>query len=257
VNPYAAASPAAEARRSRAASVQGILCSQCLPCGVNTGARSPDEELMACNTSRSRSPSAAPRHARLRTRQSDVVGRLSAARDRLTCFRAARSFADLIGTDLPGGLYCDRRGHHRLSIETISRASANDRYRPVPPVTLVRRTTAIGASSPFPRVPAKVTSPNPERSLSLGRGKLVFIPFGDLCRFICSSRRREAAEDRRASGERQTTARWRVSGDCRSGSKDFCQATWGTQMDPVGQSSKVLYCRWVRMEAGEWVQGRW
>ena len=24
----------------------------------------------------------------------------------------AGSFADLIGTDLPGGLYCDRRDHH-------------------------------------------------------------------------------------------------------------------------------------------------
>jgi len=33
--------------------------------------------------------------------------------------------------------------------------------------------------------------------------EVVFIPFGDLCRFIRSSRRREAAEDRRASGERR------------------------------------------------------
>ena len=30
-----------------------------------------------------------------------------------------------------------------MSMETISIASADDRYRPVPPVTLVRRTTAI------------------------------------------------------------------------------------------------------------------
>jgi hypothetical protein len=54
--------------------------------------------------------------------------------------------------------------------------------------------------------------------------ELIFIPFGDLCRFIRSSRRREAGEDRRASEERQTTARWSVSGDCRGGEKDFCQA---------------------------------
>jgi hypothetical protein len=35
---------------------------------------------------------------------------------------------DLVGTDLPGGSYRDRTGHHRLSIGTIRIASANDRY---------------------------------------------------------------------------------------------------------------------------------
>jgi len=30
--------------------------------------------------------------------------------------RAVRSFADLVGTDLPGGSYPDRHGHHRLPI---------------------------------------------------------------------------------------------------------------------------------------------
>ena len=42
-------------------------------------------------------------------------------------------------------------GHHRLSIGTISVASANDRYRPAPSVPLVRRTAGYGASRPLPR----------------------------------------------------------------------------------------------------------
>ena len=45
-------------------------------------------------------------------------------RDRLTCCRASRSFADLVGTDLPGGSYRDQHGHHRLLIGTITRSAA-------------------------------------------------------------------------------------------------------------------------------------
>ena len=39
---------------------------------------------------------------------SDVLDRRSAARDWPTCCRASRSFADLVGTDLPGRSYRDR-----------------------------------------------------------------------------------------------------------------------------------------------------
>jgi hypothetical protein len=41
------------------------------------------------------------------------------------CCRASRSFADLVGTDLPGGSYRDRHGHHRLLIRTLTVAPAN------------------------------------------------------------------------------------------------------------------------------------
>ena len=39
-------------------------------------------------------------------------------------------FADLVGTDLPGGSYRDRHGPPQLSIETNSIISTNDRYQP-------------------------------------------------------------------------------------------------------------------------------
>ena len=47
--------------------------------------------------------------------------------------------------------------------------------------------------------------------------------------------------------ERQTTTRCSVSGDCRGGEKDFCQATWERTGWPRPILAKILYCRWIRM----------
>ena len=81
--------------------------------------------------------------------------------------------------------------------------------------------------------------------------ELIFMPL------IRSYSRREAAEDRRAIAERQTTARWSVSGGCRTGEKDFCQEMWERTRFVSGNLDEILYCGWIRMEAGEWVQARW
>src|SRR5262252_1449518 len=49
----------------------------------------------------SRPAGRAPRRARLGIQRADAADRLSAARDRLMCCRESRSFADLVGTELP------------------------------------------------------------------------------------------------------------------------------------------------------------
>src|SRR6516225_1424229 len=62
----------------------------------------------------------------------------------------------------PGGSYRDQQGHHRLLIGTITVAPPGDRYRPAPPVPLVRRTAGFGASWSFPKAGLNGCSPPPE-----------------------------------------------------------------------------------------------
>ena len=57
------------------------------------------------------------------------MGRLSADRKRLTCCRASRSFADLVGTDLLVDHTVIDPGYHRLPTETITGAPPNYRCR--------------------------------------------------------------------------------------------------------------------------------
>ena len=57
------------------------------------------------------------------------MGRLSADRKRLSCCRASRSFADLVGTDLLVDHTVIDPGYHRLPTETITGAPPNYRCR--------------------------------------------------------------------------------------------------------------------------------
>jgi hypothetical protein len=93
----------------------------------------------------------------------------------------------------------------------------------------LRILVAVGSGKGPPTEPRAATQPRP--------WELIFIPFGDLCRVIRSSRRREAAGDRRKRGapNNRTVERERR----------------------LPRRRERPYRRLIRMEAGEWGQGRW
>ena len=92
---------------------------------------------------------------------------------------------------------------------------------------------------------------------TLGRATVALIP-GGIAFFVCLAAGfrpahplllplallfNSADRDHVPKRERQTTTRCSVSGDCRGGKKDFCQATWERTGSRRPIVAKIPYCR--------------
>ena len=88
------------------------------------------------------------------------------------CCRVLRSFADLVGTELPRGSYRDRHGPPQVVDRDLRVASANKRYRPAPSAAFARRTAATCAqgSTNARAGPAVADGPAAQADLRSRRG---------------------------------------------------------------------------------------